>query len=87
MIKNISLHTGMRSSCIGRCSMESNCMSFNIGPPIDNHVICQLSDSDHTTHPEDLRPQEGFTYRATEVRNSNAATDTCLVMIKIFYIL
>lgn len=78
MIKNISLHTGMRSSCIGRCSIESNCMSFNIGPPLaDNHVICQLSNSDHMRHPGDLKPQEGFTYRATEVTSSNAS-DICL---------
>ena len=57
MIKNISLLTGMCSSCIGRCSIGSNCMPFNIGPPIDNHV----------------KPQEGFTYRTTEVMNPNAS--------------
>ncbi|XP_020623472.1 EGF-like repeat and discoidin I-like domain-containing protein 3 [Orbicella faveolata] len=66
VIKNISLHTGMRSSCIGRCSIESKCTSFNIGPQIDNHVMCQLSNSDHMRHPGDLKPKEGFTYRATE---------------------
>lgn len=72
----------MRSSCIGRCSIESKCTSFNIGPPIDNHVMCQLSNSDHMRHPGDLKPKEGFTYRATEVRNSNAA-DTCLILFSL----
>ncbi len=62
----------MRSSCRGRCTMESNCVSFNIGPPINDQVMCQLSDSDHTRHPEDLKPREGFTYRGTEVRNCNS---------------
>ncbi|XP_078351746.1 lactadherin-like isoform X1 [Oculina patagonica] len=66
VIKNISLSVGMRSSCRGRCTMESNCVSFNIGPPINDQVMCQLSDSDHTRHPEDLKPREGFTYRGTE---------------------
>ena len=74
VIKTISLHKGMSSSCLGRCSIESTCMSFNIGPPIDNHVICQLSNSDHMRHPGDLKPQEGFTYRATEVRNQTHQT-------------
>ncbi|KAL9953934.1 hypothetical protein ACROYT_G041410 [Oculina patagonica] len=68
VIKNISLSVGMRSSCRGRCTMESNCVSFNIGSPINDQVMCQLSDSDHTRHPEDLKPREGITYRGTEVR-------------------
>ena len=71
VIKNISLSVGMRSSCSARCSMESTCVSFNIGPPIKDQVTCQLSDADHIRHPEDLKPQEGFTYRGTEVRNCN----------------
>ncbi|XP_078351748.1 uncharacterized protein LOC144636411 [Oculina patagonica] len=66
VIKNISLSVGMRSSCRGRCTLESECVSFNIGQPINDQVMCQLSDSDHTLHPEDLKPREGFTYRGTE---------------------
>ncbi|XP_078351548.1 uncharacterized protein LOC144636259 [Oculina patagonica] len=66
VFKNISLSVGMRSSCRGRCTMESICVSFNTGPPINDQVMCQLSDSDHTRHPEDLKPREGFTYRGTE---------------------
>ena len=67
VIKNVSLSVGMRGSCKGRCTIESKCLSFNIGPPIKDNVLCQLSDSDHTLHPEDLKPREGFTYRGTEV--------------------
>ncbi|XP_078351671.1 uncharacterized protein LOC144636356 isoform X2 [Oculina patagonica] len=66
VIKNISLSVGMRSSCRGRCTIESKCVSINIGPAINDQVMCQLSDSDHTRHPEDLKPREGFTYRGTE---------------------
>ena len=49
--------------------MESKCDSFNIGPSINDHVVCQLSDSDHARHPEDLKTREGFTYIGTEVGN------------------
>ena len=31
-------------------------------------MLCQLSDSDHVRHPEDLKPRDGFTYTGTEVR-------------------
>lgn len=43
-------------------------MSFNIGPPTNDRVICQLSDSDHTLHPSDLKLQAGFAYRGAEVK-------------------
>ncbi len=72
VIKNISLSLGMRASCRGRCTIESKCVSINIGPPINDKVLCQLSDSDHIRHPEDLQPLEGFMYRGTEVRNSKS---------------
>ena len=69
VIKNISLSVGVRGSCRGRCTIDCKCLSINMGPPIKEHVLCQLSDSDHMLHPEDLKPREGFTYRGTEVRN------------------
>ncbi|XP_078351789.1 putative skeletal organic matrix protein 5 [Oculina patagonica] len=46
--------------------MESRCQSINIGPPINDKVVCELSDSDHSLHPEDLKPRAGFTYTGTE---------------------
>ena len=68
VIKNITLGSGMRSSCRGRCILDDNCVSYNIGPPIKDQVLCQLSDSDHIQHPKDLVTQEGFVYRNSEVR-------------------
>lgn len=72
MIKNISLNIylveNIQSRCNNRCTMESSCVSFNIGPPIKDMVLCQLSDSDHIQHPKDLQALEGFMYRGTEVR-------------------
>ncbi len=72
VIKNISFSLGMRASCRGRCTIESNCVSINIGPPINDKVLCQLSDSDHIRHPEDLKPLDGFMYRGTEVKKSKS---------------
>ena len=69
VIRNISLSVGMRDTCKDRCTMEDACVSINIGPPIDDKVLCQLSDSDHMQHPGDLKSKEGFIYRGTEVRN------------------
>ena len=47
--------------------MDPVCVSVNIGPPTDEKFICELSDSDHTKHPEDLKKREGFLYIGTEV--------------------
>lgn len=46
-------------------------MSHNIGPPIKDQVSCQLSDSDHVQHPDDLVTREGFMYQSSEVRYFN----------------
>ena len=72
VIKEIHLHMGteLNGDCRHMCLMESTCVSVNIGPPDkDGFRLCQLSDSDHIKHPEDLKPREGFIYWATEVRN------------------
>ena len=47
--------------------MESECVSVNIGPVIDNKMICELSNSDHFQYPEDVIKRPGWTYGATEV--------------------
>ena len=67
VIKNISLSVGMGHTCKERCAMERTCVSFNIGPPINNKVLCQLSDSDRSLHPGHLKGRKSFTYRDTEV--------------------
>ncbi|XP_078352337.1 protein lin-12-like [Oculina patagonica] len=66
VIKNLTLKLGTRDPCRGQCVMESRCMSINIGPPIKDGAVCELSDSDHSLHPEDLKPRAGFTYTGTE---------------------
>ncbi|KAL9953680.1 hypothetical protein ACROYT_G041133 [Oculina patagonica] len=55
--------------------MESRCVSINIGPPINDRVVCELSDSDHSFHPEDLKPRAGFTYIGTE---NHCSSSPCL---------
>ena len=38
-------------------------MSVNIDPPVNDKVVCELSDSDHIQHPQDLKTRGGWTYR------------------------
>ena len=80
VIKNLSLYVGMLSSCIARCTMERHCVSFNIGPLIKDHVLCQLSDSHRIRHPDDLKPKKGFTYRGTEVKEVPYNSFHCTVV-------
>ena len=66
---DLSIYVGpsVRSACTHRCIMNPVCVSVNIGLPTDEKFICELSDSDHTKHPEDLKKREGFLYIGTEV--------------------
>ncbi|KAL9952605.1 hypothetical protein ACROYT_G039881 [Oculina patagonica] len=67
MIKNLTLPLDEKfDPCRGQCVMESRCMSINIGPLVNDKVVCELSDSDETLHPGDLKPRTGFTYSGTE---------------------
>ena len=71
VFKQIYLTTGIEpySDCKNRCLMENICVSMNVGPPSKNGLrVCQLSDSDHIQHPDDLKPREGYQYWATKVR-------------------
>ena len=70
VFKNILLPVGMHmySHCRNWCTMEDRCKSINMGPSGEkDKVLCQLSDSDHLQHPNDLKPMAGFMYRGTEV--------------------
>ena len=66
---DLSIYVGpsVRSACTHRCIMDPVCVSVNIGPPTNEKFICELSNSDHTKHPEDLKKREGFLYIGTEV--------------------
>ena len=55
--------------CEIRCYQELACLSYNLGPYKDNGHACELSNSDHLRHPDDLVPMPGFTYRGTEVHD------------------
>ena len=47
--------------------MDPVCVSVNIGPPMKDKFICELSDSDHIRHPKDVKRREGFMYMGPEV--------------------
>lgn len=68
VIKNLTVPVIIPDPCRTQCVMESRCVSVNIGPHFNDHVICELSDSDKTEHPQDLRPRSDFIYLGTEVR-------------------
>ena len=74
ILKNISLPVGVHTyrNCKNRCMMEDRCKSINMGPEDKDKVLCQISDSDHVQHPNDLKPTEGFTYRGMEVSTKNS---------------
>ena len=42
-----------------------------MGPEKKDKVLCQLSDSDHVQHPDDLKSAAGFMYRKIEVKINN----------------
>jgi len=65
----LNLTLGLLTPCEDRCVMQRECVSVNIGPVLNDRVICELSNSDHWRHPEDLKPRPGWTYRGTEVQN------------------
>ena len=57
-----------QDDCELKCYIEDKCMSINFGPGDNGAHLCELSDSDHDLHPEDLKKRDGFIYRSTEVR-------------------
>ena len=67
VFKNLTLSLDTGNPCRRQCVMESRCMSINVGPIINDHVICELSDSDHSLHPKDLKVQAGFEFFSMEV--------------------
>lgn len=68
----LNLTIGIYTPCHHRCVMESRCVSINIGPPVNDKVVCKLSDSDHIQRPQHLKPRQGWSYRGlTEVPMTN----------------
>lgn len=65
----LQVDTEFNDDCRYECLMERNCVSVNVGPPNESGFrLCQLSDSDHIQHPEDLEPEKESIYWATTVR-------------------
>ena len=55
-------------TCGVKCYIEDNCVSYNIASsPGDGTMLCELSNSDHEMHPEDLKRRFGSIYQPFEV--------------------
>ena len=63
MISNHSVELNL--DCPVQCALARECVSYNIGPTIK--FTCELSNSDHLQHPEDLKPRKDLIYRGTQV--------------------
>ena len=68
VIQNLTLSVDIPDPCRTQCVMESRCVAIDIGPHFGDHIICELSDSDGTEYPQDLKPRNDFIYIGTEVR-------------------
>ena len=58
--------------CQVQCALARECVSYNMGPTINSKLVCELSNSDHLQHPEDLKPRKDWIYRGTQVGLSMA---------------
>ena len=57
-----------KDQCEVRCYAEDSCSTFNLGiSETRGKFKCELSDSDHFQHPENLIRREGFSYHPTIV--------------------
>ena len=65
VIKNVSV--GSSDVCEIECYLDNRCLSYNYGDQGNVHHKCELSDSDHKQHPNDLQERLGYIYRGTEV--------------------
>jgi len=73
----LNLSVGIYTPCEHRCVMEKECVSFNIGPTINNKVVCELSDSDAIKHPGDLKQRN---HDRTE-KAQTVSTSCCPIQI------
>ena len=63
----LNLSIGARRSFEEECLYQRECVAINVGPRINDMVVCELCNSDHFQHKQDLKPRHGWTYRGTEV--------------------
>lgn len=64
VIKNVSV--GSSDVCEIECYLDNRCLSYNYGDQGNVRHKCELSDSDHKQHPNDLQERLGYIYRGTE---------------------
>ena len=67
VIKTVEVNTD--DHCEIMCYREHQCLSYNLGPFQNYGHACELSNSDHIRHPDDLVPVPGYIYKGTEVWN------------------
>lgn len=55
--------------CGALCYMEPNCVSYNmeVGSGSPSITKCELNNSTHKEHPDDLKPWENYIYQGTMV--------------------
>ena len=53
--------------CRLKCYIHDDCMSINVGKLEEGQYLCNLSNSDHEIHPEDLKMENGYVYTAVTV--------------------
>ena len=70
----------LKDDCELKCYIDDDCMSTNVGILETGQYLCELSDSDHELHPEDLQIRERFIYTATEVRSLLIILERILVI-------
>lgn len=50
------------------CLGNRFCVSFNFGPPLQGtQRDCEISNSDHVRHPQDMVSRDGYDYYSLEV--------------------
>ena len=62
------LEIPFRDVCEVNCFVEADCVSFNVVTLAEGKHRCELSNSDHRVHPEDLVYGAGMIYTPVTVR-------------------
>ena len=61
-----------------QCAFARECVSYNIGPMINNKMTCELGNSDDLQQPKDLKPRKDWIYRGTQLTSTCVDTWSCL---------
>ncbi len=72
----IRIHDVMMADfCEALCYMEHNCASYNLMRRSEAELHkCELNNSTHEAHENDLKEDPNFVYRGTKVRTNNMLT-------------